>query len=358
VSIVFTIGLRAYMRIYKAGVIVSLAASAYLVATSIQIHTLPDFVSIVEDNRSSVVRIETEKAGDYEDEDKSRFEEFNEPEEDFEDEEGALGSIGSGFFISEDGYLITNTHVIQNSEKIMVKLWDRTKVEAELIGSDFLTDVALLKVDRVVEPVAIGNIFNLKVGQWVIALGSPYGHDYSATAGIISTIKRYTPDLYVPFIQSDVAVNPGNSGGPLFNGKGEVIGINSQIYSRTGSFAGITYSIPIDLALEVVSQLKKTGEFTRGLLGAVVVESEQPGALISKVIDQGSASRGDLRVGDIIVSFNNKSINIASALAPVVGLAPVGSPVSVTILRGTELINLFVFLDKKVEVELVEALAP
>lgn len=327
------------MRVYKIGVIFSLLASAYLLATSIQIHSLPDFITIVAETQTSVVRIEVNREN--------------------KDEDDISGSLGSGFLISHDGYIITNHHVVGGADDVRVTLYDKRQLPAEIVGTDELTDIALLKIDgEGYSPVEVGSTYNLVVGQWVLAIGSPYGHDYTATVGIISTVRRYTDDLYIPFIQTDVAINPGNSGGPLFDGDGKVIGINSQIFSVTGNSAGISYSIPIDLAMTVVEQLKGNGHFIRGLLGATTENIDinkiemynlqgYYGALITAVTDKSSADRAGLEVGDVIVSFNGFDVDKGAALAPVVGLAPVEAPVSMVVLRGTERINLVVFLDPK-----------
>lgn len=244
-------------------------------------NNLPDFTSLVEQNSNAVVNISTTQ--------KARQQQsalppgLNLPEngpygELFKHFFGAPGqmpkqraakSLGSGFIISSDGYLLTNHHVVRNADEIIVRLQDRRELKATLVGSDERTDVALLKVDGKDLPVVkFGSSKALKVGEWVFAIGSPFGFDSSVTAGIVSAKGRSLPqENYVPFIQTDVAINPGNSGGPLFNMKGEVVGINSQIYSRSGGFMGLSFAIPIDVALNVSNQLKKSGHVVRGWLG-------------------------------------------------------------------------------------------
>ncbi len=241
-------------------------------------------------------------------------------------------SLGSGFVISEDGYILTNNHVIENADEIMVRLNDRRELVAELIGSDPSSDLALLKVKATGLPVVtLGNSDELKVGEWVLAIGSPFGFDYSVTAGIVSAKGRSLPnETYVPFIQTDVAINPGNSGGPLFNLDGEVVGINSQIYTRSGGFMGLSFAIPMQVALDVADQLKTQGHVSRGWLGVVIqditrdlAESfglEKPqGALVANVDPKGPGARGGLMAGDIILQVNGETINTSSDLPPTVG---------------------------------------
>ncbi|MDX1594207.1 MAG: trypsin-like peptidase domain-containing protein, partial [Gammaproteobacteria bacterium] len=213
-------------------------------------------------------------------------------------------SLGSGLIISEDGYVITNAHVIKDADEIVVRFSDRRQLVAEVVGTDPRSDVALLKVDAEDLPVVrIGNSEKLKVGEWVLAIGSPFGFDYSVTAGIVSALGRNLPrENYVPFIQTDVAINPGNSGGPLFNLAGEVVGVNSQIYSRTGGFMGVSFAIPIHVVLNVYEQIRDKGAVTRGWLGVLIQDVTQElaesfgmrkprGALVSKVLDDSPARK-------------------------------------------------------------------
>lgn len=255
-------------------------------------------------------------------------------------------SLGSGFIISRDGYVVTNHHVVDGADEVIVRMNDRREMTATVIGSDKRSDIALLKIDGKNLPyVNLGRSENVKVGEWVLAIGSPFGFDASVTSGIVSAKGRALPDEnYVPFIQTDVAINPGNSGGPLFNLKGEVIGVNSQIYSRTGGFMGLSFAIPIDDALNVIEQLKTTGTVARGWLGVTIQEvsrdlaesfglDKPKGALISGVLDGGPADKSGLKLGDVIVKFNGKSVIRSSALPPMVGRIKVGEKVPVVIYR-------------------------
>lgn len=255
-------------------------------------------------------------------------------------------SLGSGFIISDDGYILTNHHVVKNADEIIVKLTDRREVEAKLIGSDESTDVALLKVEASDLPVVeIGSTKKLQVGEWVLAIGSPFGFEQSVTAGIVSAKGRSLPGgNYVPFIQTDVAINPGNSGGPLFNMEGQVVGMNSQIYSRSGGYMGLSFAIPMDVAMNVVEQIKTTGKVARGWLGVQIQDvtrelaesfgMDRPhGALISKVIEDSPAQKAGLQIGDIIVEFNGHEIETSGELPPVVGMTPIDQTAKVKIIR-------------------------
>lgn len=241
-------------------------------------------------------------------------------------------SLGSGFIISADGYVLTNNHVVADADEIIVRLPDRSELEAKLVGADPRTDVALLKVEATGLPtVKLGKSSSLKVGEWVLAIGSPFGFDHTVTAGIVSATGRNLPnESYVPFIQTDVAINPGNSGGPLFNLQGEVIGINSQIFTRSGGFMGLSFAIPIDVAMDVSDQLRADGKVSRGWLGVVIQEVnrdlaesfglERPaGALVAQVMDGGPAAKGGLRVGDVILSVDGKEIDMSADLPHMIG---------------------------------------
>ncbi|NJA06810.1 DegQ family serine endoprotease [Methylococcaceae bacterium WWC4] len=258
-------------------------------------------------------------------------------------------SLGSGFIISRDGYLLTNHHVVNNASEIVVKLKDRRELIAKLIGSDESTDVALLKVDAKDLPVVeIGAPEQLQVGEWVLAIGTPFGFDQSVTAGIVSAKGRSLPDgNYVPFIQTDVAINPGNSGGPLFNMQGKVVGINSQIYSRSGGYMGLSFAIPIDVAMNVVEQIKSKGKVSRGWLGVQIQDvnrqlaesfgMDRPhGALVAKVVPGGPAEKAGLQIGDIIVEFNGHVIETSGELPPRVGVTPIDEKAKVKIIRHGE----------------------
>lgn len=256
-------------------------------------------------------------------------------------------SLGSGFIISADGYILTNNHVIDGADQIIVRLSDRSELPAELVGSDKRSDLALLKIrsDRNLPVVKLGNSEDIKPGQWVAAIGSPFNFEYSITKGIVSALNRSLPgDSYVPFIQTDVPVNPGNSGGPLFNMNGEVVGINSQILTRSGGFMGLSFAIPVDHVMWVVDQLKDKGYVTRGWLGVAVqdvdrdlAESfglEKPvGALVSQVVPGGPADKAGLHPGDIIVRFNERAISSSGVLPMSVGVIKPGEKVKLEYIR-------------------------
>ncbi|WP_416340202.1 DegQ family serine endoprotease [Pseudomonas sp. C11] len=255
-------------------------------------------------------------------------------------------SLGSGFIISSDGYIMTNNHVVADADEIIVRLSDRSELEAKLVGADPRSDVALLKVDgKNLPTVRLGKSEDLKVGEWVLAIGSPFGFDHSVTAGIVSAKGRSLPsDSYVPFIQTDVAINPGNSGGPLFNLKGEVVGINSQIFTRSGGFMGLSFAIPMDVAMQVADQLKAGGKVTRGWLGVVIQEVnkdlaesfglEKPaGALVAQVLEDGPADKGGLQVGDVILSLDGKPIIMSADLPHLVGNLKPGEKAELDVVR-------------------------
>ena len=256
-------------------------------------------------------------------------------------------SIGSGFIISADGYVLTNHHVVDGADEVKVTLPDRRELTAKVVGSDQQYDVALLKVDAKGLPtVRIGSSAALKPGQWVVAIGSPLGLDHSVTAGIVSAVGRSaSPEQrYVPFIQTDVAINQGNSGGPLLNTRGEVVGINSQIFSVSGGYMGISFAIPIDLAMGAVDQLKSTGKVSRGQLGvqvgAVTADAvkgfdlpDNRGALVNEVLTGSPAAKAGLSPGDVIRSVNGRPVNDSSDLPPLIGAMAPGSKVTLGLLR-------------------------
>jgi serine protease Do len=256
-------------------------------------------------------------------------------------------SLGSGFIISEDGYLLTNHHVIVDADKVIVRLADRRELEAEVIGSDKRSDVALLKIDAHDLPIVeLGKSKELEVGEWVLAIGSPFGFDHSVTAGIVSAKERaLANETYVPFIQTDVAINPGNSGGPLFNLEGEVVGINSQIYTRSGGFMGLSFAIPIDVAMNVADQLKTDGYVTRGWLGVIIQEvnrdlaesfglDKPAGALVAQVLPGSPAEKAGLMAGDVILSFEGMEVIRSADLPHHVGRVKPGKKARVDIVRG------------------------
>lgn len=260
-------------------------------------------------------------------------------------------AMGSGFIISQDGYIVTNTHVIDGAKTITVTLNDKRELPAKLIGKDSYSDVALLKVEATGLPTAeFGNSDGLEVGQWVFAIGAPFGLDHSATQGIVSALSRSLPDgTYVPFIQTDVAVNPGNSGGPLFDLNGKVIGVNSQIYSRSGGYMGISFAIPSNLVKNITDQLKTSGQVSRGWLGVEIQDLDQSlansfgmakptGALVASVKPSSPADKAGVQAGDIIVGFNNIEVTSSSHLPLLVGSTPIGQQAPIKVLRkGNEL---------------------
>jgi serine protease Do len=320
---------------------------------------LPDFTELVEKQSASVVNISTTQApkagGPNEDAMQDFFKHYGIPVPPGGMPHGNGGggrgsedqhSLGSGFIISADGYVLTNAHVVQDADEITVSLTDKRKLIAKVIGSDRKTDVALIKIEASgLQPVKMGDAEKLKVGEWVVAIGSPFGFESTVTKGIVSAKGRSLPqDTLVPFIQTDVPINPGNSGGPLFNMKGEVIGINSQIYSRTGGFMGLSFAIPIDVALDVSKQLRETGHVTRGWLGVVIQDvtqdiadsfglSSPQGALIANVEKGGPGDKGGLLPSDIITQFDGKSIRSREDLPRVVGATKPGRDVPVMVWR-------------------------
>ena len=337
-----------------------------LLSQSLIVHAeLPDFTGLVEQASPAVVNISTRQS--QPDGQASRgqvqgmpdleglppmFREFFErslpqaPRQPQGGRQREAQSLGSGFIISDDGYILTNNHVVADADEIMVRLSDRSELEAKLIGTDPRTDVALLKVEgKGLPSVKLGNSEKLKVGEWVLAIGSPFGFDHSVTSGIVSAKGRSLPnESYVPFIQTDVAINPGNSGGPLFNLDGEVVGINSQIFTRSGGFMGLSFAIPIDVAMNVAAQLKAGGKVSRGWLGVVIQEVnkdlaesfglEKPaGALVVQIMDDSPAAKGGLRVGDVILSVEGKPIIMSADLPHLVGELKPGSSVSLDVVR-------------------------
>jgi len=268
-------------------------------------------------------------------------------------------SQGTGFIISADGYVLTNHHVVEGADEIVVRLTDRNELKAELVGSDPLSDIALLKVKGQGLPVLkIGDSRSLKPGQWVLAIGSPFGFDHSVTAGIVSGVGRRSLDpsqQYVPFIQTDVAINRGNSGGPLLNVRGEVIGVNSQIFSNSGGYMGVSFAIPIEVAMNAVRQLRDTGKVVRGQLGvriqdvtrenAAELGLDRPGGAFVDSVENGSAAaRAGIRPGDVITRFNGREIARSAELPPMVGAMPPGSRASLGLLRDGKPMDVVVTL--------------
>jgi serine protease Do len=260
--------------------------------------------------------------------------------------------LGSGFIISADGIILTNAHVVRDASEVVVKLTDRREFRAKVLGSDPKSDVAVLKIDAKnlpVVPLAKGN--DLKVGEWVLAIGSPYGLDNTVTAGVVSAKGRSLPDGNVPFIQTDVAVNPGNSGGPLFNARGEVVGINSQIYSQTGGYQGLSFAIPIDVANKIKNQIVATGKVVHAKLGVTVQEINQgfadsfnlatpEGALVSNVERGGPGDKAGLKAGDVIRALNGQKIISSGDLPAMVSLATPGEKVNIEVWRQGKTVQL------------------
>jgi serine protease Do len=339
---------------------------------------LPDFAELVESNGKAVVNISTRQKvtasqqpwGQLRDELGEQLQipenaPFGELFRHFFGEPGMAPqpedteSLGSGFIISSDGFIITNHHVVDGADEVLVRLNDKRELAAEIIGSDEFSDIALLKVEASNLPVVeIGDPSKLRVGEWVLAIGSPFGFDQSATAGIVSAKERSLPRAnYVPFIQTDVAINPGNSGGPLFNMDGRVVGINSQIYSRTGGFMGLSFAIPVDVAMDVVQQIKDKGSVSRGWLGVYIQEvtyelaqsfqlDKPVGALVSQVIEGSPAQKSGIQAGDVILSFNGREIKDSSDLPPMVGRVPVDSKARLKLLRDGKVKQLEVLIEE------------
>jgi serine protease Do len=260
--------------------------------------------------------------------------------------EGGSTSVGSGFIISDDGYILTNAHVVADTDTVRVKLTSKREYPAKVIGADPYTDVALLKIGATgLRPVTAGDPADMEPGEWVAAIGAPFGFENSVTVGVVSAKGRLLPNgSYVPFIQTDVAVNPGNSGGPLFNTTGRVIGINSQIYSQTGGYMGISFAIPIDIAMEIAKQLRENGKVTRGRIGvqlqeltyelASALELKEPrGALVAAVQPGGPAARAGIRPADVIISAAGKPVETTADLARMVGNARPGEVLVADLLR-------------------------
>ena len=321
-------------------------------ATPAAVQTLPDFSSIVEANRGAVVNItvtENEKTSAQ-----TPFPDFgNDPFSQFfrhfqipAPQQQPMHGLGSGFIVSRDGIVLTNAHVVDGASDVTVKLSDRREFKAKVMGVDKQTDIAVLRIDANNLPtVKLGNSDSVRVGQWVLAIGSPYGFENTVTAGIISATSRALPDgTYVPFLQTDAAVNPGNSGGPLFNMNGEVIGINSQIYSQTGGYQGLSFAIPIDVASKVEQQLVAHGKVERGRIGVAIQEVTQglaqsfglnkpEGALVSSVEKNGPADKAGMQAGDVILAVNGQKVDRSAELPPMVANVKPGTKATFDVWR-------------------------
>ncbi|GAP64753.1 periplasmic serine protease, Do/DeqQ family protein [Mizugakiibacter sediminis] len=336
------------MRFATLGALLLLAASAFAAG-------LPDFTGIVEKNGKAVVNVQATydsrnraDAGPGPDDQVPeifrRF--FGIPVPPQQDDERF--SLGSGFIISSDGYILTNNHVVDGADQVKVKLSDRREFTAKVVGTDAQYDIALLKVDASNLPtVTIGDSHQLKAGQWVVAIGSPFGFDHSVTAGIVSAVGRNfgaSDQQYVPFIQTDVPINRGNSGGPLFNLDGQVVGINSQIFSNTGGYMGVSFSIPIDIAMNAVQQIKDKGYVTRGMIGVQIQAvtdalaksvglPNTAGAMVSVINPGGPAEKAGVKLGDVILAYNGQPIDGPADLPPLVGATRPGSKATLEIFR-------------------------
>jgi len=356
--------------------------SFFLLVINVPVHAgLPDFTQMVKQYGAAVVNISTtKKAPEFPRQlDRNALPEGVPPQMEelfkhFFQQPGGMRqpkepkSLGSGFIISKEGYILTNHHVVKNADEIIVKLKDRRQLVAKLIGSDESTDIALLQVEENDLPIVKkGSSEQLQVGEWVLAIGTPFGFEQSVTAGIVSAKGRSLPGgNYVPFIQTDVAINPGNSGGPLFNMDGEVVGINSQIYSQSGGYMGLSFAIPMDVAMNVVNQIKTKGSVSRGWLGVQIQDitrelaesfgMDRPyGALVARVIEGSPAEKAGLKIGDVIVEFDGHDIETSGELPPVVGVTTIDEKVKVKIFRdgSRKTIKVVVGLlpNKAVEVE-------
>jgi len=335
-------------------------ALAFAALAGAQGRELPDFVRLVEEQGAAVVNISTTQAvrrasalpqiPNIEDEEVQEFFRRFIPRQQPGPRPGPRPesrSLGSGFIISADGYILTNAHVIDSADEINVKLTDKREYKAKVIGADKRTDVALIKIEPSgpLPAVKFGDPVRLKVGEWVVAIGSPFGFESTVTAGIVSAKGRSLPqENFVPFIQTDVAINPGNSGGPLFNMRGEVVGVNSQIYSRTGGFMGLSFAIPIDVALDIQKQLREKGRVSRGRIGVVIQEvnkdlatsfgMDRPrGALVNSVEKGSPADKAGVEATDIITKFDGKLVDASSDLPRIVGATRPGAKIDLEVWR-------------------------
>jgi serine protease Do len=320
-----------------------------------QIRELPDFAELADRQGPAVVNISTTSTvrggqqtlppGAEEDPFFDFFRRFGPPQpRDYE-----ARSLGSGFILSQDGFILTNAHVVEAADDITVRLTDKREFKAKVIGTDRRTDVAVLKIEAAALPsVSIGDPSKLRVGEWVVAIGSPFGFDNTVTAGIVSAKGRSLPqENFVPFLQTDVAINPGNSGGPLFNLKGEVVGMNSMIFSRTGGFMGVSFAIPIDVAIDVARQLQATGRVSRGRIGVVIQEvtkelaesfglPKASGALVNSVEKGGPADKAGIQASDVILKFDNKEVGSSNELPRLVAATRPGAKANVEVWRKGE----------------------
>jgi len=345
-----------------------LVFSIIIFSSLLNASTLPDFTNIVDENIDAVVIVNAVRSTNTNsnssipnipDEFKPFFERFFENNPNPNNQFRQTPSFGSGFILSDDGYVMTNNHVIENSTEITVTFNDGSVMPAKLIGTDQRSDLALLKVSADDLPtVKIGDSQQLKIGEWVLAIGSPFGFDHTVTAGIVSGKKRNLPnESYVPYIQTDVAINPGNSGGPLFNLNGEVVGVNAQIYTRSGGFMGVSFAIPAETLSSVYDQLRENGKVKRGWLGVYIQQMdkdlaesfglEKPqGAVVARILSNSPAEKAGIEQGDVILKFDNKIVKKSKDLPLLVGTSTVNSVIKVELLRGKRKISKFVKIEE------------
>lgn len=353
---------------------------------NLQVRGLPDFTDLVEQVGPSVVNIRTlEKARNSPAGGATNDEEMQElfrrffgvpipnaprpsPRQNRPQEDAQPRGVGSGFILSADGFIMTNAHVVEGADEVMVTLTDKREFKARIVGADKRTDVAVVKIQASGLPaVKVGDVSRLRVGEWVMAIGSPFGLENTVTAGIVSAKQRDTGD-YLPFIQTDVAINPGNSGGPLINMRGEVVGINSQIYSRSGGFMGISFAIPMDEAMRVSEQLRSTGRVSRGRIGVQIAQvskevaesiglGKAQGVLVQGVEEGAPAEKAGVEAGDIITRFDGKPIEKPADLPRAVGNTKPGSKVNITVFRRGTYKDLSITVSE-MEAEKVAAAAP
>ncbi|MBN8480483.1 MAG: DegQ family serine endoprotease [Xanthomonadales bacterium] len=346
------------------GALLAIGAAVAAVATTATASDLPDFTGLVERNGPAVVNVQAtvspsaaRAAGPDADEADvpDIFRRFFGPGIPRGPQGGGeRRSAGSGFIISADGYVLTNNHVVGDADQVTVRLSDRRELDAKVIGTDEQTDIALLKIEASGLPVvSIGDSGKLKPGQWVVAMGSPFGMDHSVTHGIVSALGRGydRSQQYVPFIQTDVPINPGNSGGPLFNMQGEVVGINSQIFSNTGGYMGVSFAIPMSVAMNTVGQLKEKGHVSRGMIGVQIQNVDRDtaralglprsgGALVNNLTPGSAAEKAGVKVGDVILAFNGRELVSSSDLPPMVGLTPPGTKAELSVFRDGKTLTL------------------